>query len=366
MLEASLFQAINPAISLAAVHDGMLVFAQDEQGNLIHIDAAKRGKACNCRCLACDDKLIARHGDIKAHSFAHVSGTECRYAIDAMLNRLAQELIAAHGRFCTPELMITQRHEGSIAPIVFSECIPSRHLRVDAARLDLRTHSQRPSVVLCVHERELILEITYAHRLDQHKRRAIEKLACPAIEMHFDEFKLENVAQFERLLLDGTAHKHWIYNPKAQQIQTNFETQIHERLREQLQTLENLKAEREQAEKIAFQERMERQAQHDHLMREEQAQRERVEKIQKLEKPPPPHTTQILHYRLHDGGLSMQHEHNGDVLLVPDLGTEQILETLGEMGYMHDAEIGTIRIASHNLAEIMLALRPFVLGVRSI
>lgn len=363
MIEASQFQAINPAISLTAVHDGVLVFAQDERGNLIHIDAAKRGKACNCRCLACHEKLIARHGNIKAHSFAHVSGNECRYAIDAMLNRLAQELIAAHGRFCTPELKVQIHHNGLIAPITLSETIPSRHLRVDSATLDFRSHAQRASVVLCIQGRELLLEITFAHRLDQHKRNAIEKLGLPAIELHFDEFVFEDIAQFERLLLDGAAHKHWIYNPKAQQIKANFEELLQKRLQEQLQLQKKLKEAREQAEKIALQERMQRLAQHDHLMREEQS---RQENIRESMKPAPSHTIQILHYRLHDGGLNMQHEPNGDVLLVPELGTEQILAILSEMGYARDAEAGTIRIASHNLAEIILALRPFVLGVRSI
>jgi competence CoiA-like predicted nuclease len=64
----------------------MLIFAQDEHGQPIHIDNVKRGKACNCRYFACHEKLIARQGNTKAHSFAHVSGIECRYALDAMLN----------------------------------------------------------------------------------------------------------------------------------------------------------------------------------------------------------------------------------------------------------------------------------------
>lgn len=81
---------------------------------MLHDDAAQRGKACNCRCLACDEAQIARHGDIKAHSFAHASGAECQLAVDAMLNRLAQELIAAAGVFESGYQDLTQR--GRMAP----------------------------------------------------------------------------------------------------------------------------------------------------------------------------------------------------------------------------------------------------------
>ena len=178
MQKAAQFEAVNPDISLAAVHDRMVVFAQDEQGHLMHVDGARRGKACNCRCLACGEALIARQGEIKAHSFAHESGTECQYAIDAMLNRLAKELIAARGCFSTPALTVAASRVGPLGAIKCEETIPSRRLAVESVAIDRRVHRQRPSVVMLVKGRELILEVTHAHRLDPHKRAAIEKLGA--------------------------------------------------------------------------------------------------------------------------------------------------------------------------------------------
>mgnify|MGYP000595493759 CR=1 FL=1 len=43
MQEPARFAAVNPQISLAALHDRMIVFAQDERGGLIHVDAARQG-----------------------------------------------------------------------------------------------------------------------------------------------------------------------------------------------------------------------------------------------------------------------------------------------------------------------------------
>jgi hypothetical protein len=52
MREPERFVAVNPQISLAALHHRMIVVGQDARGRLIHVDATQRGK---CRCLACDD-----------------------------------------------------------------------------------------------------------------------------------------------------------------------------------------------------------------------------------------------------------------------------------------------------------------------
>lgn len=46
---------------------------------------------------------------------------------------------------------------------------------------------------MMVNGRELLLEITYGHRLDAHKRSAIEKLGMAAIEMHVGEGMFESV-----------------------------------------------------------------------------------------------------------------------------------------------------------------------------
>jgi hypothetical protein len=133
--------------------------------------------------------------------------------------------------------------------------------------------------------------MTIAHRLDQQKRTAIENLGLPGLEMHFDAFKLENVAQFERLLLDETQYKQWLFNPKKQQIETHLQVALKEQIqiqeveyaqkierqreRQQAQELAQtkLKQERELHEKKQWQERLDSEAQQDqarrHLLRQQ-------------------------------------------------------------------------------------------------
>lgn len=382
MNKTAQFDAVNPAISLAAVHDRMVVFAQDEEGHLIHIDSARRGKACNCRCLACNETLIARHGEIKAHSFAHVSGTECQYAIDAMLNRLASELIAARGSFSTPALTVRASRVGQRAVIERVETIPSRHLRVESASIDRCVDLQRPSFVMLVKGRELILEMTHAHRLDAEKRAAIEKLGLPAIELHLADCKFETVEEFERVLVDDTRHKHWIFNPKAIEIQTRLDGIVQEQLaiqntqharqlerqleqqRHEQAALETARLERKQREQTALEERLRLQAQQDHLMRQEQARLDSITSAAS-QKPSEVHR-QTLHYRMQDGGLMIRHEQSKHVLIVPETGNEQALGVLEKLGLTYNPEEGGYPTTAAELPNILPALMPLVKSVRSV
>ena len=55
---------------------GIMLFAIDKEGNRIHISCAQRSQEYVCPC--CEEKVLLRKGDIRAHHYAHCSGTVCR------------------------------------------------------------------------------------------------------------------------------------------------------------------------------------------------------------------------------------------------------------------------------------------------
>ncbi len=348
----------------------MIVFAQDARGRLIHVDAAQRGKACNCRCLACDEALIARHGDIKAHSFAHASGTECLFAVDAVLTRLAQELIAAAGAFATPPLPVQASGVGRHGPIRREETIAACRLRVESVLVDRRVHKQRPSVVMMIGGHELLLELTYGHRLDVHKRTAIERLGLAAVEMHVGEGMFDTVEHFGRFLLEDVSCKHWILNPKGNAIKARLEAEVADEL-----TLQHLQSAREREAERAAQASREQERRDAELRqakaREEQAMlkqaRARAEyRADAAAKQPMASGPPTLQYNLRDGGLALRHEPGGAILLVPSTGREAVLHAFAGMGLAFCAERGGYLASLEQLGNIMLALRPFQLSVKSI
>ena len=69
-----------------------LDYAIDAEGRLAYIDNVPNGNGCGCFCPACGEPLTAKNGGARRiHHFAHQSGTECRYALEAMLHVLAKE-----------------------------------------------------------------------------------------------------------------------------------------------------------------------------------------------------------------------------------------------------------------------------------
>lgn len=96
---------------LDAREDGTVVFAvSKDDGRLRHIDAVPRGLGCRCKCVACGEDLVARQGDINAHSFAHKSGgnggSDCAYAGETALHIRGKEIIERAGMVTVPGVTV--------------------------------------------------------------------------------------------------------------------------------------------------------------------------------------------------------------------------------------------------------------------
>lgn len=72
-------------------------FAVDSAGNWRDVDDVRRGKACACYCAACHGALIARHGEVRVHHFAHGDRKECREALEASLFGMAVQILRHPG-----------------------------------------------------------------------------------------------------------------------------------------------------------------------------------------------------------------------------------------------------------------------------
>lgn len=55
--------------------DFVFSWAENEQGKMVHVDNVPRGIQCGCKCPYCHERLLARHGEVRQHGFAHHSDT---------------------------------------------------------------------------------------------------------------------------------------------------------------------------------------------------------------------------------------------------------------------------------------------------
>lgn len=68
--------------------------ALDPNGQLITIENALRGLACNCTCACCGEPVVARKGLIREHHFSHHSNKEsCFIQRESLLHLYAKEVI---------------------------------------------------------------------------------------------------------------------------------------------------------------------------------------------------------------------------------------------------------------------------------
>lgn len=76
--------------------------------HMVRPDQVARGQACECTCIACETRLIARQGVIRAWHFAHGNETDCEHAAEAAIHRMAKQLVVDRGEVFLPAREITR------------------------------------------------------------------------------------------------------------------------------------------------------------------------------------------------------------------------------------------------------------------
>lgn len=69
------------------------LIARHASGRMIDIAEAQNGLNCNCNCLSCGDRLVAKQGKIKNWHFAHESGAVCAGGLESALHKAAKQII---------------------------------------------------------------------------------------------------------------------------------------------------------------------------------------------------------------------------------------------------------------------------------
>ena len=76
--------------------DFVFSWAENEQGKMVHVDNVPRGIQCGCKCPYCHERLLARHGEVRQHGFAHHSdtrGANLKICYVVTMYKLAEQII---------------------------------------------------------------------------------------------------------------------------------------------------------------------------------------------------------------------------------------------------------------------------------
>ncbi|MBD5171547.1 MAG: hypothetical protein HDT07_06035 [Bacteroidales bacterium] len=173
-------------------------WAEGANGRMVHVDDVPNGLNCGCFCPCCHEPLQARHGEIKAHGFAHHSkkrGANLKICYMVTMYKLAEQIIQDEKRIKVPS------YYGFFlgGDCVFSNVtLDSQYDRED----------KQPDVVAFTPEgKRFLIEFTFANKV-QHKGK-IDYKDMYCIEIDLSSQTLETLRDF---LLNSDKNRKWLNN----------------------------------------------------------------------------------------------------------------------------------------------------------
>ncbi len=180
------------------MNDMVFSWAEDATGKMVHVDSVKQGLDCCCVCPNCRERLIARHGTVRTHGFAHHSderGANLKICYMVTMYKLAEQIIMQEKRIFTPYYYGIFKG----GTIEFSEVsIDNRFDRDD----------KQPDVIAKTSDgTQYLIEFTFASKVSHKERIDYANLNC--IEVDLSNQTLETLWEF---LLNSNENKKWLNN----------------------------------------------------------------------------------------------------------------------------------------------------------
>lgn len=150
---------------------------------LIHINQldknTERGLNCNCFCISCGSKLVAKMGDDKAYHFAHLA--DCNCSVESIQHQLAKQIIS--------ESISVTITTASDSPIYKKS---GYEIRIDSVELEkiLADGQLIADCFINQFHNPFAIEIYYSNKKDFAHIAQYHALGIPALEIDVSEMDL--------------------------------------------------------------------------------------------------------------------------------------------------------------------------------
>lgn len=195
---------------------------------IIHVNDVESGLKCNCYCPACGGRFVAYKGKILRPHFKHQTETNCKYSFETALHYLAKEIILEKSYldlpFCNweiPYVPATWFGKMSANEPMLNEIIHFRTIHFDMVEVEKWEGNFKPDLKCHVGEKQLLIEITVTHGIDQDKLAKIKNNNIPLLEINLSLLQheinkktLRRTLFNKQLLYERAKTFRWIYNPK--------------------------------------------------------------------------------------------------------------------------------------------------------
>jgi len=176
-------------------HKYKMTRAKNDVGLIVSIEFVSNGLSCNCVCLSCGAKLIAKQGEMngktQANHFSHRPGDSkrgsCTWSYETDVHIIAKEVLAI-----TKHLSVTLH--GPLPDTMsmnFDSVIKEINLPIEDSKLrpDLTAQLSDDVAIASSYEGETVyIEIAVTHKCEQEKVIELRRLNLNVIEIDLQDF----------------------------------------------------------------------------------------------------------------------------------------------------------------------------------
>lgn len=171
-------------------------WAENAEGKMVHVDDVPRGLNCGCTCPNCHERLLARHGEVNEHGFAHHSetrGANLKICYMVIMYKLAEQIIQTKKRI----------HAPSYYGIFKETDIEFQDVKIDS---QYEREDKQPDVIATTKDgKQYLIEFVFKYKVQHKQALDYKNLTC--IEIDLSNQSLESLENF---LLTSSENRKWL------------------------------------------------------------------------------------------------------------------------------------------------------------
>lgn len=186
------------------------VFGLNEFNQLLHVSEVERGLACQCRCVQCQEPLVARQGQVRGHHFAHASNREaCESNHETLLHWYAKRLIVEARGLVVPMTPAAAAalgaSDGTSRGILHAQGDVQEEVYLGDIRPDVLVTADGGVVVA--------IEVAYSSFCDVVKTAAFAAKGMPALEIDLSAFTPDTFdpVLVKEAVISSVDDKRWVW-----------------------------------------------------------------------------------------------------------------------------------------------------------
>lgn len=183
-----------------------MTIAVDVNDQVVSIGDVARGLVCGCRCLECDEPVVARKGPQRIHHFSHFSRKiSCEVTPESFLHRYAKQVVRESLGLQLPA-----------QPGHFPDSEDqSTWWDFESVKEELWMGDFRPDLVADLSDGPLLIEFAATSFVRDEKQVRIELLGIRTVEVDLSGLavtpSVDGLLELKRTILHDTTLKQWLY-----------------------------------------------------------------------------------------------------------------------------------------------------------